>query len=141
MWRPIICGNGLCLVCDARETSKVKMRDEHSVRAVPEIDPSILDGPFITMPRHSGNTMVTFRKMFDAMVFADGKFPTPTPVIKDVIFNGPATIVLWRDGTKTVVKAQDGETVDKEKGLAMAITKKIYGNKSHYYNIFKKWVK
>ena len=36
--------------------------------------------------------------------------------IKDVIFNGPATIVKWSDGTKTVVKTQDGEEFDPEKG-------------------------
>ena len=61
--------------------------------------------------------------------------------IKKVIFNAPATIVLWEDGTKTVVKAS-GEDFDKEKGLAMAITKKILGNnKGNYNNIFKKWCK
>lgn len=63
------------------------------------------------------------------------------PQIKDVIFNGPATIVLWSDGTKTVVKAQDGEECDREKGLAMAISKKVLGNKGNYYNTFSKWLK
>lgn len=61
--------------------------------------------------------------------------------IKKVIFNKPATIVFWEDGTKTVVKAS-GENFDKEKGLAMAITKRILGsNKGNYNNIFKKWCK
>lgn len=65
---------------------------------------------------------------------------TPSP-IKDVIFNDPATIVFWMDGTKTVVKAQDGEKFDPEKGLAMAISKKALGNnKSNYYNEFKRWL-
>ena len=41
--------------------------------------------------------------------------------IKNVIFNDPATIVFWEDGTKTVVKCQDGDEFDPEKGLAMAI--------------------
>ena len=59
--------------------------------------------------------------------------------IKKVIFNNPATIVLWEDGTKTVVKRQKGERWDKEKGLAMAIVKKTYGNKGNYNDIFKKW--
>ena len=59
--------------------------------------------------------------------------------IKKVIFNNPATIVLWEDGTKTVVKKQKGERWDKEKGLAMAIVKKMHGNKSNYNDIFKKW--
>lgn len=67
--------------------------------------------------------------------------PDKTPEIKDVIFNYPATIVLWADGTKTVVKAQDDDVYDPEKGLAMAICKKIGGNKWSYYNKFKHWLK
>lgn len=58
--------------------------------------------------------------------------------IKNVIFNDPATIVFWLDGTKTVVKAVD-EPFDKEKGLAMAICKKIFGNKGNYFNVIKEW--
>lgn len=62
------------------------------------------------------------------------------PAIKNVIFNNPATIVLWKDGTKTVVKCQDGDDYDPEKGLAMAITKKALGNKGNYCNEFNKWM-
>ena len=56
------------------------------------------------------------------------------------IFNDPATIVFWGDGTKTVVKCQDGDEFDPEKGLAMAIVKKAYGNKGSYCNKLKKWL-
>lgn len=62
------------------------------------------------------------------------------PEIKNVIFNDPATIVFWEDGTKTVVKCQDGDKFDHEKGLAMAIAKKAYGNKGSYCNKLKKWL-
>ena len=62
------------------------------------------------------------------------------PEIKNVIFNDPATIVFWEDGTKTVVKCQDGDEFDSEKGLAMAIAKKAYGNKGSYCNKLKKWL-
>lgn len=62
------------------------------------------------------------------------------PEIKNVIFNDPATIVFWEDGTKTVVKCQDGDEFDPEKGLAMAIAKKAYGNKGGYCNKLKKWL-
>ena len=62
------------------------------------------------------------------------------PDIKKVIFNYPATIVLWSDGSKTVVKCQDGDIYDPEKGLAMAISKKALGNKGNYCNEFKKWL-
>lgn len=62
--------------------------------------------------------------------------------IKEVIFNEPATIVYWEDGTKTVVKCQDGDTYDKEKGLALCYMKKITGNKSGNFNkVLKEWVK
>ena len=62
------------------------------------------------------------------------------PEIKNVIFNDPATIVFWEDGTKTVVKCQDRDEFDPEKGLAMAIAKKAYGNKGSYCNKLKKWL-
>lgn len=62
------------------------------------------------------------------------------PDIKKVIFNDPATIVQWVDGTKTVVKCQDNDKFDPEKGLAMAISKKALGNEGNYYNHVKKWV-
>ena len=47
--------------------------------------------------------------------------------IREVIFNDPATIVFWLDGTKTIVKKADDELWDPEKGLAMAIIKKYFG--------------
>lgn len=63
----------------------------------------------------------------------------PRLAIKKVIFNAPATIVFWDDGTKTVVKCEN-EEYDPEKGLAMAIAKKTLGNQGNYYNQFKKWL-
>ena len=68
-------------------------------------------------------------------------YGTPEIKITKVIFNPPATIVFWSDNTKTVVKCGKNDTFDHEKGLAMAICKKSYGNKGNYYNIFKKWIK
>lgn len=59
--------------------------------------------------------------------------------IKNVVFNPPATIVFWADNSKTVVKAEN-EIFDPEKGLAMAIAKKAFGNKGNYYETFKKWL-
>lgn len=59
--------------------------------------------------------------------------------ITNVIFNYPATIVLWSDGTKTVVKCDERDEFDPEKGLAMAICKKYFGG-GFYNDIFKKWI-
>lgn len=60
--------------------------------------------------------------------------------IKKVIFNNPATIILWADGSKTVVMCGERDTYDPEKGMAMAIARKALGNKGNYYNTFEKWL-
>lgn len=61
-------------------------------------------------------------------------------MIQRVIFNPPATIVFWRDGSKTVVKCGEHDIFDPEKGLAMAISKRAFGDNRDYYEIFAKWV-
>lgn len=60
--------------------------------------------------------------------------------ISNVIYNYPATIVLWADGTKTVVKCQEGDWYSKEVGLALCFAKKALGNQGNFNNVFKKWV-
>lgn len=69
--------------------------------------------------------------------------PTKPLSIENVIFNPPATIVFWSDKTKTIVKCDyDYECYDPEKGIAMAIAKKLMGdNKGNYYELFKHWRK
>lgn len=59
--------------------------------------------------------------------------------IKDVLYKDPATIIFWKDGTKSVVVC-DAEEYDPEKGFAMAACKKVFGNEGNYYNTFKKWL-
>ena len=72
-------------------------------------------------------------------IYLWGNLQTLSNQIEKVIFNEPATIILWKNGHKTVVKAQDGEPFDKEKGFLMAIEKKMNDNKGNYNNIIKKW--
>lgn len=45
--------------------------------------------------------------------------------IKKVIFNGPATIIFWENGDKTVVKCREGDTYNKRLGFMYACTKRI----------------
>lgn len=61
--------------------------------------------------------------------------------IKNVIFNNPATIVIWSDDVKTVVKCQKGDTYDKEKGLMACIAKRAYGNTSAYNDVINEFCK
>ncbi len=81
--------------------------------------------------------------------------------IENVIFQNPATIVFWSDGTKTVVNCMDNveikkkvvdgkevtirkpkkaDTYSEEAGLAMAIVKKWAGNNGNYNNIFREFI-
>ena len=66
--------------------------------------------------------------------------PTTMPNIVNVIYNKPATIVFWDDGTKTVVKCGKHDKYTGEHGLVMAIVKKLYGNNGRYYDIIRKWL-
>lgn len=45
-----------------------------------------------------------------------------------IIHNGPATIVYWRDGEKTVVKLMEGDTYDEYAAFTAALAKKIFGS-------------
>lgn len=83
------------------------------------------------------NDIENAKRMVKTMI--NSKYGIPKTFIKDVIFNPPATIVFWNDGTKTVVKAQNNEAFDPEKGLAMAIAKKALGNQGNYFETIKKY--
>lgn len=88
--------------------------------------------------RQSGKTMTSLKILEENMKKLS--FNRVNDIsIKNVIFNNPATIVFWNNGTKTVVKAEN-EPFDPEKGLAMAISKKALGNQGNYYETFKKWL-
>lgn len=64
----------------------------------------------------------------------------PLPKIKKVIFNEPAAIIMWNDGSKTVVKCQPGDTYDPEKGFVMAYLKKLLGNDNTFNKEIAKWL-
>lgn len=51
------------------------------------------------------------------------------PEIEKVIFNPPATIVIWHDKSKTIVKCRGDDEYDPEYGLAMCIAKKYFGSR------------
>ena len=57
-------------------------------------------------------------------------------IIDKVIFNPPATIVFWLDGTKTVVKCKEGEEFSDWAGIALNLAKKLYG--PNFHKIFKR---
>ena len=58
---------------------------------------------------------------------------------KKVIFNPPATIVIWNDGSKTVVKCGPNDYYDPEKGLALCFMKRAFKNDNNaFHKVFNK---
>lgn len=85
------------------------------------------------MPPKDGNTGTFY---FDNIAFVDrGHGFQRVPHIDYVKFNGPATIVFWKDGTKTVVKHDGKGRKDKRQAILYAFIRKIYGEGKPYHNI------
>lgn len=61
--------------------------------------------------------------------------------IKQVIFSGPKTIILWKDGTKTIATCGEGDHYDKYAGFCAAVTKKMFGSTSKVKKIIDRYVK
>ena len=49
---------------------------------------------------------------------------------RKIIYNGPATIVFWNDGTKTVVKRSKKDKDNKYNAFCAALAIKTFGNNS-----------
>lgn len=126
--------NGIeCILKTASEKKKaceIKAADERQEEDTIHLE-SLRDNKFyLYTGRRNGKTLFMQNLLNNVIGFN----------IKNVIFNDPATIVFWEDGGKTVVQCQNGEEFDPEKGLAMAISKRVYGNDYNYYEVFKKWI-
>ena len=68
-------------------------------------------------------------KMEGIKMILNNKYGVPKFEYKKIIFNGPCTIILWKDGTKTIAKtSSDEEVFDPEKGVAICFMKKILGH-------------
>ena len=46
---------------------------------------------------------------------------------KKIIFSGPCTIILWKDGTKTMARVSKTDAFDPEKGVAICFMKRAIG--------------
>lgn len=109
----------------------------------PDLPPVVLmDNHELARAIHKGMAIDYSRQSMEQAKKNDiVKFGMCSVSIRKVIFNDPATIVLWSDGTKTVVKCGPEDTFDMEKGLAMAIIKKMAGNDNRFHKVFKQYTK
>ncbi len=97
------------------------------------------DDSYTSLAKHCKELLNNMYGVASTITGGSRNYTCVMPRIKKVIFNDPATIVFWKDGTKTVVKSYE-DKFDPEKGLAMAITKKALGNQGNYYNEIHKYV-
>ncbi len=61
--------------------------------------------------------------------------------IERVIFNPPATIVIFKDGRKTIAKTMELDEFQPEMGFAMAMMKEIFGTRGEYKRWIQQWMK
>jgi len=53
-------------------------------------------------------------------------------IFDKVIYNPPATIVYWNDGTKTIVRCGPNDKFNEESGFAAALLRKVYGDRQKF---------
>jgi len=62
--------------------------------------------------------------------------PMTTPKVEKVIYNNPATIIIFDDGTKSVSKVDAQDTYDKTMGFLLAYVKRFCSHRE-----FKRMIK
>lgn len=83
----------------------------------------------------------SYRKTINDMLRKEMNMNNYIPGIKKVIYNGPKTIILWGDRTKTIVSCGEGQAWDPYYGFCAAVTKKVFGSKHQADKIVDKAVK
>ena len=114
------------------------------VNTIPECNITI-DIPKDFIPPYSvADSKINPLEVFKEMSMFESDKKVRIPEIKEVIFNGPATVVYWKDGTKTTVKYGNYEAFyDKEKAVAMCFLKKMFkpSIKSHWLDVINDAIK
>lgn len=97
-----------------------------AVRIRPVTIPDKIDTPITAPPRTATTSTATTnnRERNENMNYLD--------TIKKCMFNGKSTIMMFNDGSKTVVKQIDSDRWDPEIGIAMAIAKSLFGTRSRF---------
>ena len=89
-------------------------------------------------PYSKADSKINMMEVLKEMGMFESNNRVRIPEIKEVIFNKPATVVYWKDGTKTTVKCGNDETsFDREKAVAMCFLKKMFkpSIKSHWLDV------
>lgn len=104
-------------------------------KLVPEVDIRVSMTPgtcgLIRASKNTPDFGGRIKKYAENRLNSDEANKNTFPEIKKVIFNYPATIVFFADGTKTVVKCKEDEEFSPWAGVALCITKRLYGDDFH----------
>lgn len=104
-------------------------------KTTPEVDIHVSMTPgirgLISMSKDTPDFGGRIKKYVENRLNSDEANKSALPEIKKVIFNCRATIVFFADGTKTVVKCKEDEEFSPWAGVALCITKRLYGDDFH----------
>lgn len=100
----------------------------------------IYGNPVVVIRYVSVNPNSNFLRTITSAKLVDGT-ARPDDGLDRVIFNEDVTIAIWKDGTKTIIRCQEGDTFDKEKAIALCYMKKALGNRGSFNETLKKWTK
>ena len=92
---------------------------------------------YVTVMRVEPGHDPTLRTITEARII---KYPCkPEKPYKQVVVNkSKRTIcVVWKDGTRTVMKCHPEDEWDEEKGIAICFMKKAFQNRGCYYDTFR----
>lgn len=112
-----------------------RMRRSHEVREMgntmlPPMPPLLMDFDLRSMyPGIFGSGGLARAPKYH---YVDEKY-VPSKILK----SGTATIVFWKDGTKTVVKLPEGDTPDDYSAFTAALAIKIFGTNSKVKKVMK----
>ena len=96
---------------------------------------------YIAQPTKTSNRLDGYSSVFsilDDAIKPVIKEKQCIPGIKRVIFSGPVAIVLWDDGTKTIVRKSSDDSNDHYAAFTAAVCKKLFGSSSAIRKIVKK---
>lgn len=116
--------------------------DKTALQNITNCDPNTLT--LSNLPASTSDSFITYESLkhfgFPVPDHSDTMckcITTQLPQVDRIIFNNPATVVFWTDGTKTVVKCMEGQEFSEYYGFLAALAKKVYGTNSAVKRIVK----
>lgn len=72
-----------------------------------------------------------------AQIIREGIYEKKGFLVDHIFYDDIATVVFWKDGTKTIVKCPEGTPYDEYTAFCMAVVKKFYGTNSAIKRVIK----